>query len=137
MAELDVEDLDDPDADAEGIDEPPAPLDIAPPDINFPATPLASGRLAFYGGDLDGAIDQLTAVLKDDAYDGESRAQAMYWRAEALFRKDFAPSSVKEFEEVAREFRGHYLGAAAEERAAELHAYFESIENPYPVIEDE
>ena len=117
-------------------DDAEAPVGLEPPELELPTTPLAVGRLAFHAGDLEAAVEAFSEVLADGFPGEEGRAKAMYWRAEALMQQDYSRSSIRLFEEVAREFAGHSLAAAAAERARELEAHFDAIDRPDPVIDE-
>ncbi len=112
------------------------PVGIAPPVLELPTTPLAAGKLAFYEGQLEDAMGQFSEVVDSEEYDADSRAKAMYWRAEARLQQDYSRDSVRHFDEVADALPGHHLGSAASERARELETHFDAIEHPEPVDED-
>ena len=112
------------------------PVGLEPPVLELPTTPLAAGRLAFYEGQLEDAIEQFSEVVESEEYDPDSRAKAMYWRAEARLQQDYSRAAVDRFDEVAGALPGHHLGTAASERARELETHFDAIDHPDPVAED-
>ncbi len=112
------------------------PVGLEPPVLELPTTPLAAGKLAFYEGQLEDALEQFSEVIDSEEYDADSRAKAMYWRAEARLQQDYSRDSVRHFDEVADALPGHHLGSAASERARELETHFNAIEHPDPVDDD-
>ncbi|MDA1191740.1 MAG: hypothetical protein O3A46_08665 [Candidatus Poribacteria bacterium] len=121
---------DDPPRDIIGdpFDLPPLPPgDLVAEELELPTTPYATGKFAFHRGEYEEAIKQFTAVVKDAAYDEDSRVKASYYRIEAKAEHNLTEELIGEFEEISANFPDHHLAAAAQRRADALRHHFAQI----------